>query len=84
MQHNVHFQLPFDLLYGVEVAIRKLRPYANFELRGTEFTQWEDPTGAVAPTWNEVSEQIEKDKAQADLWLERQTTEKAHNESTNF
>ena len=32
--------LPYELMYGVDVAIKKLRPDANFQLEGTSFTQW--------------------------------------------
>lgn len=51
-----------DAIYGIDVAIKKLRPYANFQLEGTSFTIWNDPTGTLPPTWAEVIEQYERDK----------------------
>ena len=52
--------------YGVDVAMWKLRPGAEFQLEGTTFTQWSDPNGLQPPTWGEVMAQIEKDKAFAE------------------
>jgi hypothetical protein len=49
--------------YGVDVAMWKLRPGAVYQLEGTNFTQWEDPTGKEPPTWAEVMAQIEEDEA---------------------
>lgn len=57
--------------YGVDVAMWKLRPGAEFQLEGTNFTQWKDPNGLPAPTWEEVMAQIEKDKAIADEIAEK-------------
>ena len=48
--------------WGVDVALKKLRPFAKFELTNREFTKWDDPTGQMPPTWEEINEQIEKDK----------------------
>jgi hypothetical protein len=53
---------PFELLWGVDVAIKKLRPGANFSLNNSTFVFWEDPTGHPPPAWTEVQEQLEKDK----------------------
>jgi hypothetical protein len=50
----------------VDVAVKKLRPHAQFELYNTTFTKWDDPTGTQPPTWEEINEQIEKDKKQWD------------------
>ena len=63
--------LPFELLWGVDVAIKKLRPNANFQLEGTRFTIWEDPNGTEPPTWDEVMEQIQQDQKQAEDWLSK-------------
>lgn len=60
--------------YGVDVALRKLRPFAKFELTNTEFTKWDDPTGANPPTWEEINEQIKKDKEKWDI-LQKSSTE---------
>ena len=49
--------------WGVDVAVKKLRPHAHFQLENTKFTIWNDPTGSSAPTWDEVIQQIDLDKA---------------------
>ena len=49
-------------LWGVDVAIKKLRPYAQFQLTNSTFTEWNDPTGAEPPTWEEINEQIRQDQ----------------------
>jgi hypothetical protein len=51
-------QLPHELLWGVDVALKKLRPHADFQLEGTRFTAWNDPTGSEPPTWEEVMDQL--------------------------
>jgi hypothetical protein len=51
----------------VDVAVKKLRPHAQFELYNTTFTKWVDSTGTQPPTWEEINEQIEKDKKQWDI-----------------
>lgn len=42
-------QIPHELLWGVDVAVKKLRPGANFQLEGTRFTQWSCPTTQNRP-----------------------------------
>ena len=49
--------------YGVDIAMWKLRPGAQYQLEGTNFTQWSDPNGLQPPAWEEVMAQIEKDRA---------------------
>ena len=66
-------QLPYELLWGVDVAIKKLRPNANFQLEGTRFTQWTCPDGSQAPTWEQVMEQLRADETAANKWLEENT-----------
>ena len=61
--------LPYELLWGVDVAIKKLRPDANFQLEGTIFTQWNCPHGSKAPTWDEVMSQLKADQETAEKWL---------------
>jgi hypothetical protein len=63
-------QLPYELLWGVDVAIKRLRPNANFQLEGTRFTQWTCPDGSQAPTWEEVMTQLRADETAANKWLE--------------
>ena len=66
-------QLPYELLWGVDVAIKRLRPNANFQLEGTRFTQWTCPNGSQAPTWEQVMEQLRADETAANKWLEENT-----------
>ena len=65
--------LPFELSWGVDVAIKKLRPNANFQLEGTNFTIWDDPSGSVAPTWEEVMTQLQADQQAAEEWQKNNT-----------
>ena len=67
-------QVPYEYLYGVDIALKKLRPYANFQLEGNRFTNWSDPTGTEPPTWEEVMAQLELDKQAHDLWLKNNLT----------
>lgn len=52
----------FNQSWGVESVMKKLRPYAKFRLENGSFTKWEDPTGSEPPTWEEINEQINKNK----------------------
>ena len=52
-------------LFGVDVAIKKLRPGAEFALYNMTFTMWDCPNGSEPPTWGEVMEQMEADRAEA-------------------
>jgi hypothetical protein len=60
--------LPFELLWGVDVAIKKLRPGANFQLEGNRFTIWNDPSGTQPPSWDEVIAQMTQDQQAAEEW----------------
>lgn len=66
--------LPFDLLWGVDVAVKKLRPGANFQLEGTRFTQWSCPNGSEPPAWDEVMEQLQRDQEAAEAWQKQQNS----------
>lgn len=61
-------------LYGIDTAMHLLRPGAKWEISNTMFTRWEDPRSC--PTWEEVSETMEKIKAFEDsintVWLPEQ------------
>ena len=61
-------QVPYELLFGVDVAVRKLRPHANFQLEGTRFTQWSCPDNSQPPSWDEVVAQLELDKQAYEDW----------------
>lgn len=64
-------ELPENLVWGVDIAIKKLRPnVTSFQIAGTEITEWEDSSGAEAPTWPEVCTQIEQDQKAAQNWLD--------------
>ena len=49
-------------MFGIDVAIKKLRPNAEFEITNSFITYWNDPDGLPQPTWEEVLEQLKKDK----------------------
>ena len=49
-------------LYGVDIAIKKLRPKAKFGLHNQYFISWDCPDNSEPPTWDEIEEQIELDK----------------------
>jgi hypothetical protein len=61
-------------LYGINTAMRLLRPNARWEISNTRFTVWEDPR--PCPTWEEVQETMDKIKAFEDsintVWREDQ------------
>ena len=61
-------QVPYELLFGVDVAVKRLRPHANFQLEGTRFTQWSCPNNSQPPTWDEVVAQLELDKRAYEEW----------------
>ena len=61
--------VPPEYMFGVDVAMQKLRPFANFQLEGTKFTIWNDPTGTTPPAWEEVIAQLEQDKNCYDQWV---------------
>ena len=48
-------------LFGVDIAIKKLRPDAEFALYNTTFTHWECPYNTQTPTWDEINEQLQMD-----------------------
>lgn len=50
--------------FGFDVAMNKLRPFAKYDYSGGVFNRWEDPTGSIPPTIDEINEQINKDKEQ--------------------
>jgi hypothetical protein len=52
----------FELTWGVDVAVKKLRPNAQFQLEGTKFTIWNDLSGNLAPSWDEIMQQMDLDK----------------------
>jgi len=68
-----YIQLPYELLWGVDVAVKKLRPGANFQLEGTRFTIWNCPSGSTAPSWDEVMQQLKEDETAAIDWIAANT-----------
>lgn len=46
-------------MFGIDVAIKTLRPGAKFTLNNNEFIEWEHEL--PPPTWDEVMEQFNKD-----------------------
>lgn len=67
-QNHLLVNIPFEMIWGVDVAIKKLRPGASFQLEGTNFTIWNDPSGQTPPEWHEVMAQIDTDKQAAEEW----------------
>jgi len=70
-------EIPFEYMFGVDVALKKLRPNAQFQLEGTRFTHWVDPTGAHPPTWDEINEQIARDQEWQQAYISAQTQEQS-------
>jgi hypothetical protein len=66
--------LPYELIWGVDVAIKKLRPDANFQLEGTTFTNWDCPNNSSPPTWDDVMSQIQADQKAAEEWHKNNLT----------
>ena len=67
-------QVPLELLFGVDVAVKKLRPGANFQLEGTRFTQWSCPNNSQPPEWSEVVAQLELDQRAYEEWQQNNLT----------
>lgn len=65
-------KLPLELMFGIDVAIKKLRPNAELVIEGTNIRDYFDPTGLPEITWQDIMDQIMKDKAAADAWLANQ------------
>lgn len=61
-------------LYGINTAIKMLRPGAKWESNGSKITDWCDPR--PCPSWEEVVDTMEKIKALEDsintVWLPQQ------------
>ncbi len=60
----------FTGLFGIDIAIKKLRPGAEFALVDTTIIEWNCPNNSEAPTWDEINEQIEKDKSAINSLIE--------------
>ena len=67
-------EIPLELLFGVDVAVKKLRPGANFQLEGTRFTQWSCPNNTEPPAWEEVLAQLESDQKAYEEWQKNNLT----------
>lgn len=53
-------------LFGVDIAVKKLRPGAEFAIYNREIIHWECPNNSKPPTWEEINKQIEADQAEAE------------------
>ena len=67
-------QVPYELLFGVDIAVKRLRPGANFQLEGTRFTQWSCPNNSQPPEWSEVMAQLEADQQAYEEWQQNNLT----------
>jgi hypothetical protein len=66
--------IPYELLFGVDVAIKKLRPGANFQLEGTNFTHWTCPNNSQPPNWDEIMSQLQADQQALEEWQKNNLT----------
>jgi hypothetical protein len=65
--------LPSNLVWSIEIAVKKLRPHADFQLEASNFIMWHDTTGSTPPTWEEVMAQCNADQQAAEEWLQNNT-----------
>jgi hypothetical protein len=60
------------LAYGVDTAIKALRPNAKFEMVAGngefEWPRWEDPNGRPPPTKDQIMKEFERQKAVAEYY----------------
>jgi hypothetical protein len=60
------------LSYGVDTAIKALRPGARFDMVAGngefQFPRWEDPKGKPPPTKDEIMKEFERQKAVAEYY----------------
>ena len=60
------------MAYGIDTAIKALRPGAKFQMTAGNgefvFTQWWDPNGLIAPTKDEIMKELEYQKKVADYY----------------
>jgi len=60
------------LSYGVDTAIKHLRPGAKFEMIAGggefQFPKWEDPNGLLPPTKDEIMKEFEFQKSEAEYY----------------
>lgn len=60
------------MAYGIDTAIKALRPGAKFQMTAGDgkfnFTQWWDPNGLIAPTKDEIMEEFEYQKKVAEYY----------------
>lgn len=62
--------LPLHVLCGLDTAIKRLRPHAGFTLSNGEIIQWDDPTGSEPPTKEEINQQLTKDFATYNAYID--------------
>ena len=59
-------------LYGIDTAIKLLRPNARWEIINNKFSLWDDPR--PCPTWEEIMDTMDKIKKFEDsintIWLD--------------
>jgi hypothetical protein len=65
--------LPSNLAWSIDIAVKKLRPHAEFQLEASNFISWKDSTGAEPPSWEEVMTQLTADQKAAEEWQKNNT-----------
>jgi hypothetical protein len=49
-----------EITWGVDTAMKSLRPGAKFILNDRTFYNWEDPHGLEPPSWDEVVNEVNR------------------------
>ena len=60
------------LVCGIDTAIKALRPHARYDMSASgghfEFLRWEDDTGTIAPTKQEIMDELEYQNKFIEYW----------------
>lgn len=74
MSEIVEKQEKIYQMYGIDIAIKLLRPGARWEVTNNYFSLWDDPR--PKPTWEEVIDTLDKIKQFEDsintIWTDEQ------------
>jgi hypothetical protein len=67
--------IPYNLRWGIDLAIKKLRPKAYYQISNNNFKIWYDPDGKEPPTWEEIYFQANEDQNKAIEWAKNSNVE---------